>query len=189
MEALDVEIEIGMISQAAGDAKKATLLGMKMLAGTPLPPHCRPQLTLWALWCSAEAMGPAAAAAPVAPPPPADDELYDDIQPAPEPVPPHESLEAMLGPTLAHSPGVTRETRTAFNKPDGSRKPYVLLYFSAHWCPPCRCPPPRRCWTSPLMYHLEKKKRSSCCVLTLAGCLDMQGVHSQSCALVRGRRL
>ena len=39
MEALDVEIEIGMISQAAGDAKKATLLGMKMLAGTPLPPH------------------------------------------------------------------------------------------------------------------------------------------------------
>lgn len=33
MEALDVEIEIGMISEAAGEAKKATLQGMKILAG------------------------------------------------------------------------------------------------------------------------------------------------------------
>ena len=41
IEALDVEIEIGMISEAAGVAKKATLEGMLMLAGDDAE-LCRP---------------------------------------------------------------------------------------------------------------------------------------------------
>ena len=42
-----------------------------------------------------------------------------------------ESLEALLGPTLVSAGGGTTATSQLVGMP-------VAIYFSAHWCPPCR---------------------------------------------------
>lgn len=43
------------------------------------------------------------------------------------------NFENLVGPNLVNNKGESIDTSTALN---GKR--YVMLYFSAHWCPPCR---------------------------------------------------
>lgn len=45
-------------------------------------------------------------------------------------------LGALIGDTVIHKTGQTLSTSSLYN--DGTENPVLGLYFSAHWCPPCR---------------------------------------------------
>merc|ERR1719428_1259209 len=65
---------------------------------------------------------------------------YAAQHPPEAPKPGSADITALLGDTLLKSDGESISTADAF-----SGKTSIIIYFSAHWCPPCRGFTPKLC--------------------------------------------